>query len=142
MYVVAWLVKEDLEVAHDGVGSLPTAPDSAQFRDLDPSLARSPHSMVDIDTKRQLGWKEKERGERGRWVTLASSIGLCNACRYNTYWMQVYFVCCLSIHLISIASEASLPGNLTFLILHMILNTGAKNQLLVFVCQSVFDSFL
>ena len=53
--VVARLVEEDLEVADDGVGSLPATPDSARLRDLDPPLAGSAHTMMDVDTEWQFG---------------------------------------------------------------------------------------
>ncbi len=60
MDVVAGLVQEDLEVADNGVGPLPAPPNSAHFGDLDPTLARRPNAMMDVDAKGQFGWIGRE----------------------------------------------------------------------------------
>ena len=55
MNIVAGIVKKHLEVAHDGVGPGPAASHSARLGDLDPSLTRGAHTVMNIDAKWKLG---------------------------------------------------------------------------------------
>lgn len=64
--VMTRLMEEDLEVADNGISSLPTLADSTWFGDLDPALTGSAHTMVDIYAKRELGWGREKEGGGGR----------------------------------------------------------------------------
>ncbi len=76
--IVARLVEEHLEVAHDSVGSLPSFTHAPRLRDLDPSLAGCAHTMVDVYTEGKLGYKEREEVRVGsdsstKWALLGGT---------------------------------------------------------------------
>ena len=56
MDVIAGLMQKDLEVTHDGIGPLPALPHTTRSRDLDPAFTCCPHTMVDVNAKRKLGY--------------------------------------------------------------------------------------
>ena len=75
--IIARLVDEDFEVADDGVGSLPAAPDATRLGDLDPALAGRAHTVVDVDTKRKLGCKERVQMGGLHLGIIVHVIGMC-----------------------------------------------------------------
>ena len=56
MDVIARLMQEDLEVTHNGIGSLPPSPNTTRLGHLDPPLTSRTHTMVHIYAKWKLGY--------------------------------------------------------------------------------------
>ena len=52
--VITGLVKEDLEVTDNSIGSLPAFSHSARLRNLDPAFTSCSHTVVDVNTKWEL----------------------------------------------------------------------------------------
>ena len=48
-------MKEEFEVTDNGIGPVPAFLHSSWSRNVDPTLTCSPHTMVDVNTKWQLG---------------------------------------------------------------------------------------